>query len=199
MPTQGSSFTNHPGIIDFNNNLYFFFYHNGALPGGSGYGRSVAVEGFVYNSDGTIPTMKMTTGGPPQISTLNPYVQQEAETIAWSSGVQTEVCSEGGVNVSNISNDAYIGIRGVDFGAGAKTFTARVASETSGGQIELRLGSVTGMLVGTCSVSGTRGWQAWETVPCPINGATGTQDLFFHFTGSGTGFLFNFNWWMFKE
>lgn len=195
MPTQGGSFTNHPGIIDFNNNSYFF-YHNGALPGGGGYERSVAVERFVYNSDGTIPTIQMTTGGPPQIGTLDPYVKQEAETIAWSSGVQTEVCSEGGIDVSSISNGAYIKVKGVNFGAGANSFTARVASATSGGHIELRLGSVTGTLVGICIVSGTGGWQTWTTVTCPVSGATGTEDLFFHFTG-GTGFLFNFNWWQF--
>jgi Glycosyl hydrolases family 43 len=56
MPTQGGSFTNHPGIIDFAGNSYFF-YHNGALPRGGGYTRSVAVEKFSYGSGGTIPTI----------------------------------------------------------------------------------------------------------------------------------------------
>ncbi|KAF2190295.1 carbohydrate-binding module family 6 protein [Zopfia rhizophila CBS 207.26] len=147
MPKQGKSFTNHPGIIDFNNTSYFF-YHNGALPGGSGYTRSVAVERFVYNSDGTIPTIQMSTGGAPQVGTLNPYVRQEAETMAWSSDVETEVCSEGGIDVSYINNGDYIKVKGV-------------ASATSGGKIELRLGSVTGTLVGTCTT-------------CPVSGATGT-------------------------
>ena len=54
MPTQGSSFTNHAGVIDFNGGSYFF-YHNGALPGGGGFTRSVAVEKFTYNADGTHP------------------------------------------------------------------------------------------------------------------------------------------------
>jgi arabinoxylan arabinofuranohydrolase len=196
MPTQGKSFTNHPGIIDFNGTSYFF-YHNGALPGGGGYTRSVSVERFVYNSDGTIPTIQMTTGGPPQVGTLDPYVRQEAETIAWSSGVETEVCSEGGIAVSSINNGDYIKVKGVAFGTGAKSFNARVASANSGGKIELRLGSATGTLVGTCSVASTGGWQTWATVTCAVSGATGTRDLFLRFTGSGTGALFNFNWWQF--
>ena len=198
MPTQGGSFTNHEGIIDFSGNSYFF-YHNGALPGGGGYDRSVAVEQFVYNSDGTIPTIEMTTAGPAQIGTLNPYVRQEAETIAWESGVQTEVCSEGGIDVSDINNGDYIKVQGVAFGTGATSFSARVASDASGGKIELRLGSVTGTLVGTCTVSNTGGWQTWTTVTCPVSGASGTQDLYFSFTGSGTGYLFNFNWWEFAN
>jgi arabinoxylan arabinofuranohydrolase len=197
MSTQGKSFTNHPGIIDFNGTSYFF-YHNGALPGGSGYTRSVSVERFTYNSDGTIPSLQMTTTGAPQIGTLDPYVRQEAETIAFSSGLKTETCSEGGMAVSYINNGDYIKVKGVAFGsAGAKTFTARVSSGASGGKIEVRLGSTTGTLVGTCTVAGTGGWSTWATVSCPISGATGTQDLFLRFTGSGTGSLFNFNWWQF--
>ncbi|WP_250004893.1 family 43 glycosylhydrolase [Actinoplanes sp. M2I2] len=195
MPTQGSSFTNHAGIIDFNGGSYFF-YHNGALPGGSGYTRSVAVEKFTYNADGTIPTMTMTTAGAPQNGTLNPYARQEAETIAWSSGVETEPSSEGGLNVANIENGDYVKVKGVAFGGGATSFTARVASATSGGRIEVRTGSPTGALAGTCTVPGTGGWQAWTSVSCTMTGLSGTQDLYLRFTGGG-GFLLNVNWWQF--
>jgi arabinoxylan arabinofuranohydrolase len=198
MPSQGASFTNHPGIIDYKNNSYFF-YHNGALPGGSGYTRSVAVERFVYNSDGTIPQLKMTTTGPPQIANVDPYVRQEAEMMAWESGVETETCSEGGMAVSYINNGDYIKVKGVDFGAGAKSFNARVSSAASGGKIELRMSSATGTLVGTCTVAGTGSWTTWATVTCPVNGASGLQDLYLKFTGSGTGSLFNFNWWQFAK
>ena len=196
MPTQGGSFTNHAGVIDFKGNSYFF-YHNGALPGGGGYDRSVAVEKFSYNADGTFPTINMTTTGAPQVGTLDPYVRQEAETIAWESGVETEPSSEGGMDVGWIENGDYIKVKGVAFGTGATSFSARVASATSGGKIELRLDSTTGTLVGTCTVSGTGGWQTWTTVSCPVSGATGTHDLYLRFTG-GSGNLFNVNWWQFS-
>ncbi|KAH8684221.1 glycosyl hydrolase [Tricladium varicosporioides] len=198
MPAQGKSFTNHPGVVDYKNASYFF-YHNGALPGGSGYTRSTCVEKFVYNNDGTIPSIPMTSAGPPQIGTLDPYVHQEAETIAFSSGLKTEVCSEGGLDVTSITNGDYIKVKGVAFGTGAKSFTARVASATSGGKIELRLGSKTGNLISTCTVASTGAAQKWTSVTCPVTGATGTQDLFFVFTGTGTGLLFNFNWWQFAS
>lgn len=195
MPRQGSSFTNHPGVIDFNGNSYFF-YHNGALPGGGGYTRSVAVERFTYNSNGTIPTISMTTTGAPQVGTLNPYTRQEAETIAWSSGVETEPASEGGMNVGWIENGDYTKVKGAAFGAGATSFTARVASATSGGRIEMRLDGTGGTIVGTCTVPATGGWQTWTTVTCPVSGAVGTHDLYLRFTG-GSGNLFNVNWWQF--
>ncbi|GAA0493417.1 glycoside hydrolase [Paractinoplanes deccanensis] len=197
MPTQGSSFTNHAGVIDFNGGSYFF-YHNGALPGGGGFTRSVAVEKFAYRSDGTIPTITMTTAGVPQVGTLDPYVRQEAENVAWASGVETERASEGGLNVGFIENGDYLKVKGVAFGSGAGSLTVRTASATAGGRVEVRLDGPTGTLAGTCTAAGTGGWQTWTTVSCPISGATGTRDLYLRFTG-GSGYLMNVNWWQFSR
>ncbi|MEO3755418.1 glycoside hydrolase family 43 protein [Streptomyces sp. B6B3] len=196
MPTQGSSFTNHPGVIDYRGNSYFF-YHNGALPGGGGFTRSVAVEQFSYRADGGFPTINMTTTGAPQVGTLDPYVRQEAETIAWGSGVETEASNEGGMNVGWIENGDWIRVEGAAFGAGARSLDARVASATSGGRMEIRLDAPGGTLVGTCEVPATGGWQNWTTVSCPVSGATGTHDVYFRYTG-GSGNLFNVNWWRFS-
>jgi len=196
MASAGRSFTNHPGLIDYQGKSYFF-YHNGALPGGSGYTRSIAVESFNYNSDGSIPVLTMTNNGAPQIGTLNPYVRQEAETMAFSSGVQTEAISGGGISVSFIENNDYVKVKGVGFGNGAKSFTARVSSGGSGGKIELHLDSTSGTLIGTCTVPGTGGWQNWQSVTCNVSGASGTRDLFFKFTG-GSGYLLNIDWWQFS-
>jgi arabinoxylan arabinofuranohydrolase len=195
MPTQGRAFTNHPGLCDYKGNTYFF-YHNGALPGGGGFKRSVCVEQLEFNDDGTIPTINMTKEGAPQIGHLNPYDTVQAETICWESGIETEKCSEGGINVCDINDSDYIKIKGVDFGAGAASFEARVVSATNGGNIEIRLDSLTGTLVGTCPVSGTGDWQTWKTVSCSVSGASGVHDLYLKFTG-GSERLFNFNWWRF--
>lgn len=199
MPTQGGSFTNHPGIIDFRGHSYFF-YHNGALPGGGGFTRSVAVEEFTYRSDGTFPTINMTQSGPNALAALNPYARTEAETIAWESGVETEKTTDtgGGLNVGYIDNGDYIKIKNVDFGSGAKSFDVRAASANSGGNIELHLNSLSGPLVGTCAISNTGGWQTWATKSCTVSGATGVHDLYLKFIG-GSGYLFNLNWWKFNN
>jgi arabinoxylan arabinofuranohydrolase len=191
----GSCYTNHAGVIDFKDNSYFF-YHNSALPKGGSFTRSVCVEQFKYNTDGTFPTITMTTTGPSQIGHLNPYDTTQAETICWESGIETGVCGEGGIEVDSIHNGDYIKVKGVDFSSGAKSFNARAASATSGGNIELRLDSLKGTLAGTCAVQGTGGWQTWATISCAVSGATGVHDLYLKFTG-GSGLLFNFNWWKF--
>jgi beta-xylosidase len=57
-----NSTTTHAGIIDYKGNTYFF-YHNGALPTGSNYRRSVCVDYMYYNEDGTIQKIIQTKEG----------------------------------------------------------------------------------------------------------------------------------------
>jgi beta-xylosidase len=57
-----NSFTTHPGIVDYKGSTYFF-YHNGALPTGSLYRRSICVDYMYYNPDGTIQKVIQTTKG----------------------------------------------------------------------------------------------------------------------------------------
>ncbi|WP_437792026.1 glycoside hydrolase family 43 protein [Sorangium sp. So ce693] len=190
----GRTFTNHPGVVDYKGHSYFF-YHNSALPGGGDFKRSVCVEEFKYGADGSIPKLTMSTNGPPAIATLDPFKQVEAETIAFSSGLKTEVCTDtgGGMNVTSISNGDYIKVKDVDFLDGVTSFEARVSSAAGNAKIELHLDSQNGTLLGTCDVSGAA---SWTTKTCAVSGGSGKHDLFLKFVGGG-GDLFKFNWWRF--
>ncbi|MEK5253530.1 family 43 glycosylhydrolase [Paenibacillus sp. FSL F4-0125] len=199
MSTQGKSFTNHPGVIDFKGHSYFF-YHNGALPGGGGFTRSVAVEEFNYNPDGTFPVINMTTQGPAALMRLNPYVRNEAETIAWASGIKTEPSNQGGMNVYHIDNGDYIKIKNVDFGStGAGLFSANVSSASNGGTLELHLDSTEGTLIGTLPISNTGGDQVWQKKTTNISGASEVHDVYLVFKGEATGNLFKIDYWQFKQ
>lgn len=193
---------NHQSIFTFRGNWYIA-YHNRALATQNGlssnvrvYQRNFCVDRLNFNADGTIQQVQITTNGLSQLKNLSPYSVNEAETMAQGSGIQTEACSEGGRNVGFIENGDWIKITGVDFGSGAGSFEARVASQTSGGNIEIRLDSPTGTLIGTCEVGNTGGWQSWSTKTCTVSGATGVHDLYLKFSG-GSGYLFNINWWRF--
>lgn len=54
--------TTHPGIIDFKGKSYYF-YHDGSLPTGSDYRRSVRIEYLNYNPDGSIQKVTQTKEG----------------------------------------------------------------------------------------------------------------------------------------
>jgi len=129
---------------------------------------------------------------------LNPFTRVEAETFAQQGGIKTEICSEGGLDVTAITNGSWIRVRGVDFGTGASNFLGRVASSFPGGSIELRLDSLAGTVAGTCFVPATGGTQSWATAGCKVNDAAGIHDLYLKFKGGVGTNLFNVNWWQFQ-
>ena len=195
---KGGAFTNHPGYIEFKGKSYLF-YHNGDLPGGGGFKRSVCIEPFQFNADGTIPLITPTKEGVTESAgNLNPFKRVEAETIAFSEGLKTASDSKTGVYVTKIDNGDYIKVRSVDFGKGAKSIEAGVAAVSSGGKIEIRLDGKDGQLIGTMDVSATSGDQNWKTETSKVQRMKGIHDLYFVFKG-GEGNLFNFDWWMFQK
>ncbi len=155
-----------------------------------------AVQTALSNSPDITPTSAPTPT--PSSDTRSAFTQMEAESYNTQSGIQTESCGEGGQNIGYIENGDYVVYNNVDFGNGATSFQARVASATSGGNIEIRLDSSTGTLIGTCSVSGTGGWQTWVTNTCNVSGVSGTHNLYLIFTG-GSGYLLNLNWFQFTS
>lgn len=119
--------------------------------------------------------------------------------MAWAEGVETEVSSQGGMEVCRINDGDYIRVVGVDFGSnGAVSFTANVASRYEGNRLEVRLDGVSGSLVGSCEVPNTGDWHEWTTVDCSIKDADGVHDVYFVFRGEGENELFNLDWWQFQ-
>jgi len=197
MPLSDTkSFTNHCGVADYKGHSYFF-YHTGTLPNGGGFGRSVAVEEFKYNADGSFPTILPTDEGVKPIGKFDPYRKVEAETMAFSKGVKTEQNDQVGVYVTEIHNGDYIKLQNVHFcNKVPRTFTARVASGLRGGQIEIRIDSIGGKLLGTVNVPGTGGWEQWQTITTDLTAiASGHHDMYFVFKGRKGPKLFNFDWW----
>jgi hypothetical protein len=104
------------------------------------------------------------------------------------------------MNVCQIDHGDYIKVKGVDFGdTPAATFTARVASASEGGTIELHLDECSGKCIGTVSVANTGGWQTWKTVTASVSEVTGVHDLYFVFKGNEGKPLFNFDSWQFSH
>jgi beta-xylosidase len=58
----GNCATNRPAIVEFHGDWYFF-YHNGVLPGGGSHRRSVCVDRLSYDGDGRMNRVRMTTEG----------------------------------------------------------------------------------------------------------------------------------------
>ncbi|MEC0227648.1 carbohydrate-binding protein [Paenibacillus alba] len=108
------------------------------------------------------------------------FNQIEAENYDSQSGIQLESALYKGTGylLASIDNNDYTAYNNVDFGSGAASFSASVASNGPGGSIAIRLGSGAGTLAGTCMVPTTAGWQDWQTVSCGVTGAAGVQNVF---------------------
>lgn len=192
---------NHAAEFKFKDRWYHV-YHNrivakeAGIP--TGFRRNIAIEEMEYAENGDIKKVEYTTNGVKQITHLDPFVKSEAESTSAQKGIETETCSEGGMNLTSIDNGDWVKVSGVDFSKrSAKKFNARVASEGEGGSIELRLGGPDGKLIGTCKVGPTGGSQKWKSVSCEISGASGVEDLCLNFTG-GDKPLFNLDCWKFE-
>lgn len=201
MPLQETgAFTNHVGVADYKGNSYLF-YHTGKLPGGGGFGRSVAVERFEYNADGTFPLIYATDEGVDPVGTLNPYKRTEAETMAFSHGVKSEPNATTGIYIADIHDGDYLKVRAVDFGHNSpKKFHVAAASARRGGTIEVRLDSIGGTVVARVDVPSTGGWEQWKRLKSDASGnVSGVHDLYFVFKGRKGCKLFNLDWWKFSR
>lgn len=200
MPLQDTrSFTNHCGVATYKGRNYFF-YHTGWLPGGGGFGRSASVEEFHYNADGSYPIINATAEGVEAIGELNPFQRVEAETMAFSYGLQTEQNNKRGVYVTHAHHGDYIKVREVDFASQPKAFNAAVASGLHGGMLEVHIDSIRGEKIAEITVPGTQGWENWTTLTTKeIKPVSGKHDVFFVFKGFKGSQLFNFDWWRFKR
>ena len=196
-----NSFTNHSGIVEFKGHNYFF-YHTGWLPRGGGFGRSVCVEEFKWNADGTMPEITPTKEGVKPIATFNPYTHNEAETMAFSHGLHTDWNKkQGRIWVSDIHNGDWQKIREVDFGETTpKEITVSAASALQGGNMEVHIDSVKGEKIAEVMIRPTGGWEEWEPFSAPLQKAvTGRHDIYFVYKGLKGCRLFNCDWWEMKR
>ena len=103
-----------------------------------------------------------------------------------------------------INNTTWLEYTNVNFGSGYPQVAVRFASADTGtdiGTIQFRLGSTTATPFATVEVSGTGGWQDWQTsqavAASPV--PTGSQTVYVTFTESSvTGNFVNVNWYLFN-
>ncbi|WP_073098428.1 family 43 glycosylhydrolase [Leeuwenhoekiella marinoflava] len=59
----GNSNTNHQSVVEFKDQWYFIYHNGGIQPDGSSYSRSVCIDKLIYNEDGSLKRVQMTSEG----------------------------------------------------------------------------------------------------------------------------------------
>jgi hypothetical protein len=134
--------------------------------------------GYVANVDYLQFTTTGLTGPAPTPAATLPTIN--ATSLAGQHGVTTN-----GV-IGSLDQGDWVMYKNVNFGStGATQFLANVASNKSGGKIEIRLDSGTGPLLGTLTVSSTGSYTNFKQQSTAIKKTTGTHTVFLTFIGSG--------------
>jgi beta-glucanase (GH16 family) len=120
--------------------------------------------------------------------------QIEAESYSAMAGVQTEACTEGGLNVGWIDTGDWMAYNNITFPtSGTYRVEYRVAS-TGGGTLSLDLNAGS-IQLGQLGVPNTGGWQNWTTVSHTVTINAGTYNLGVYAQQGG----WNLNWIKFTK
>jgi hypothetical protein len=126
-----------------------------------------------------VAMMNSVDGGtpPPPPTTIAIPGTMQAESYSGMNGIQTETTTDagGGQNVGYIDANDWMDYSVNVSTAGSYNLAFRVASGTSGGQMQLRNSS--GSVLATVTIAGTGGWQNWTTVNTTASLSSGTQTL----------------------
>ena len=197
---------NHHGIAEFKGHWYVAYHDrriaNGydgleKIPADDGkanpapaYHRSVSVDEFYYNGDGTMKELTFTKEGPKQIENFDPYDWYPALTSSKQKGIRSRSNWAPGKVAEHLllplsTKEAWIRVSGVDFGTAATGFTVQAASTADGDKIEIHTGSASGTLAGTCTLKNTGNKNTFAENKCEVEGLKGVVDqIFLVFKGS---------------
>ena len=207
---------NHTHLQKFHDEYYLFYHstlleqnmknNNAMNSSASGY-RSIGVNKAIVNeSTQKISKLTLTKSGVQSIQNLNPYILQQAETMATSGGVSYENFSNitKNTSINSLGNDAsrnlqvkmaegsWTQLRKVDFGTiGAASFMIRAKGT---GTVEIRLNSKTAKPAATIEFSST----AFEDHVIDLNPTQfrNVKTVYFVFT---TATNVQFDAWQFTE
>ena len=90
-----------------------------------------------------------------------------------------DTSKERGTSVASTAGSSWVSYSEARFGPGPKTFTAKVAkAEAGAGSIQVRLGSPTGKLIGSASVTSTGNTYSYASSTVKLGPAGGNQDVY---------------------
>jgi len=197
----GTGGNNHHCIFTFKNQMYIAYHAQTlgkALGREKGY-RSPHINKVNVTKDGRIRPVAADMEGVKLCVPVNPYKQIDAVFFAWQSGIGVSASpGTAGLCITDVHDGDWVAVANVDFGAaGAVSFFA-VLSSPAGGEIEIRLESPKGAVIGRLGVGATGGYDKWDEFICDIINTTGIHNLFFVFKGDYPGSRFNFKSWRFE-
>ncbi|WP_109436767.1 MULTISPECIES: family 43 glycosylhydrolase [Aquimarina] len=189
--------TNHHSIVEYKGKWYLF-YHYWSLSNHNRL-RSMRADEIVFNKNGSIvPKVATLRGiGTPKAGDLIQLDRYNDLVNAKISLLKDQPTK--GWQIDYIKEYGWVQFDNVLFEKGKQNkLTARVASGSKGGIMEIRVDNPRGLLLAKVQVENTGGWDSWKEITVPfVNQTKGVKNIFVTFKGS-KGYLYNIDWIKFE-
>lgn len=173
---------------------HFKAWESRGMQMGNMYEVALTVEGYQSSGSADVYSHSLSIGGgtgpqppddpdAPDSRSAFYTIQAEEYNKVSSSTIEIIGTANGGRGLGYIENGDNVTYSNINFGNGASRFKAVVASEVSSTNIQVRLNSAYGTLLGTLSVGSTGGWNNYRELSTAINNVTGVHDLVLCFSG----------------
>lgn len=191
---------NHHGIAEFRGHWYVAYHDRrlalaeehpaslGVANPEPGYHRSLSIDEFTYDGEKMNP-LKFTNEGPRQLKNFNPYKTYPALTSSKQRNVRSRSDYTAGKPVEHVltplsTKESWIRVSGVDFGAGALSFSLLASSVSPGNRVEIWRDSLNGIHAGTCEIPQTGSWSVYQKTECAVQYLNGVvKSLYLVFKG----------------
>lgn len=192
---KGLTMDRHGSFFEYHNQWYFIC-NDQSLPGTTAHYRDSVISYVHYFDNGEIAPIELNRLGVARYDANEGRIPA-ANYFRGENIVQAE-SPEGGFEVRNIRTGSCLEYSNVaNVGANSSMSFRLACANSKGCTIEIRQGSKTGELLGTCHAPITRDWNSYETTSCHLRNVAGTVDIYLVFQG-GSDERLRMRWIRFK-
>ena len=178
-------------------NQWFYIFNDKSQPGRSMFFRDSCLSYVHYRDNGEMAPIRLDRIGVGQYDAAQSRIEAEDYFAAEKSEVKE--CPAGGFAVRGLGEGSELVYPNVhNLPANATVTFSAASGHPGGGTIEIREGTASGKLLGTCAVPNTGGWDQFQQISCPLKNPAGSMSLCLTFQGEA-GELLCLDWFKFSS
>lgn len=187
------NWNNHGSIAEFKDQWYVFYHRSTHACEKM---RKACMEPIVFNPDGSIDEVEMTSQG--AAGALGAGMKIEAEWACLLHGNIRMIMDEGKEILTGMGHNDKIAYKYIDFGDGIDSVGIRLKRGKDGGKISIRSDKPWHSEIASIHIEGSPEGTEWETLVFKTNKITGTHAVWFQFTGKEAD-MFELDWFSFSN
>jgi beta-xylosidase len=186
------NWNNHGSIAEFNDQWYVFYHRSSH---GCNTMRKACVESIIFNDDGSIPEVEMTSQGAGDPLDANSRIEAEWACIL-NGHARIEKFDQAKERLTQIYSGDKAAYKYIDFGTGVDSIQVGLSPGVRGGKIVVSLDKPWHQRLAILEIAPDE-TQQWQVLSFPVKNASGIHALWLHFYGED-GQMFEVDWFAFN-